>query len=169
MPAIYIIEGPVGSGKSTFCYELSNKVRAPHFNLDAWMVRLFRPDRPNTGVFEWYSERKQRCILQIWDIAKKTLESGCSVILELGLIRSEDRINFYQMAQGTGHPLEIFVLDVSRNIRRERVRKRNVEQGPSFSMEVPDHIFELASDMWEAPSEKEEDQFGIKFLTPRDK
>ena len=31
----------------------------------------------------------------------------------------------------------------------KRVRRRNLERGETFAMEVPDHVFEMASDMWQ--------------------
>jgi hypothetical protein len=47
------------------------------------------------------------------------------------------------------------VLDAPRELRRERVLRRNTQQGATFSMVVPPHIFELASDLWQPPGEAE--------------
>ena len=55
----------------------------------------------------------------------------------------------------TGCALQIYVLDAGRDIRRARVRARNADQDASFSMLVPDAVFEMASDMWE-PVDKAE-------------
>ena len=35
------------------------------------------------------------------------------------------------------------------------VRQRNVVQGATFSMVVPDHVFEMASALWEPPDDAE--------------
>ena len=65
MLQIYLVEGPVGSGKTTFAHQLSNCYSAPHLNLDDWMARLFRPDRSEIDVMAWYIERKERCKTEV--------------------------------------------------------------------------------------------------------
>jgi hypothetical protein len=51
--------------------------------------------------------------------------------------------------------LKLNLLDAPRDVRRERVMRRNVEKGPTFSMVVPAPFFEMASDVWEEPDELE--------------
>jgi len=155
MPKIYLIEGPVGAGKSTFGLSLSKRLKVPCLVLDDWMANLFRPDRPETDVMLWYGERKERCIRQIWKIASAAIESGSDAIVELGLITEESRASIYAQAQAKGYELTIYVLEPDREVRRERVKMRNQEQGETFSMVVPDDFFELASDMWEPLTEAE--------------
>ena len=46
-------------------------------------------------------------------------------------------------------PIRPEARDAPRDVRRERVERRNRDQGATFSMVVPPAIFELASDMWE--------------------
>ncbi|MDP2548431.1 AAA family ATPase [Oceanobacter sp. 4_MG-2023] len=164
MARIYLIEGPVGAGKSTFSENLSQKIKAPHINLDSWMARLFRPDRPATGTIEWYVERKERCIEQIWDVALRIMEAECDVILELGLVQCKSRHAMYERIEESGHNILVYVLDAPREERRERVRLRNIEKGDTFSMEVPDAIFEIASDMWEEPNDIECDKYEVVFV-----
>ena len=165
MSRAYLIEGPVAAGKSTFSEGLSQKIGAPHFNLDAWMTKLFRPDRPATGTMEWYIERKERCIEQIWDIALRVLNSKCDVILELGLIQREGRRAMYERIEESGHKFLVYVLDAPREERRERVRHRNFEKGSTFSMEVSDEVFEIASNMWEEPDSIECAEQEIVFVS----
>ena len=87
MATIYLIEGPVGAGKSTYAEKLSVARSAPRLDLDEWMVTLFRPDRPSTGFAEWYLERKARCVEQMWRVAAHLIDMGGTVILELGLVQ----------------------------------------------------------------------------------
>jgi len=129
---IYLIERPVGAGESTFSEDLSQKIGAPHINLDSWVARLFRLDRPATGTFEWYVERKERCIEQIWDVALRTLDANCDVILELGLIQRASRQAMYKRIEESDHRTLVYVLDTPREIRKERVRSRNIEKGAFF-------------------------------------
>lgn len=164
MASLYLIEGPVGSGKSTFAAKLSHRHAAPRLILDEWMATLFSPDRPDADFVEWYLARKRRCIEQIWNVASDLVDTGTSVVLELGLIQKLDRIDFYARVDASGYPLEVYVLDVPRDVRRERVRKRNAEKGGTFKMEVSDEIFERASDMWQPPDDVECAERDIEFV-----
>jgi predicted kinase len=155
MARIHLIEGPIGAGKSTFAASLSQRIGAPHINLDDWMTTLFRADRPASEVMPWYSERKERCIEQIWKLTCSLLACKVDTILELGLIRRALREDFYRRVDNAGYPLSVYVLDAPREVRHQRVRERNRARAATFFMEVPDAIFELASDMWEPPHDEE--------------
>lgn len=149
MARLHIIEGPVGAGKTTFARQLSRRHGTPALVLDDWMVTLFRPDRPDEDLWRWYAERKERCIEQIWTTASGLLDTGNDAIVELGLVHRDDRLSIYRRAEAEPYDYTVYVLDVPVAERRERVRTRNVEKGPTFSMEVPDAVFDMASEMWE--------------------
>jgi hypothetical protein len=61
--------------------------------------------------------------------------------------------------------LALYLLVASREVRRERVMRRNVEKGPTFSMVVPAPFFEMASDVWEEPDELEITEHRIKTIS----
>ncbi len=165
MPRIHLIEGPVGAGKSTFAFQLGQRHHAPHLNLDEWMATLFRPDRPETDHMIWYAERKERCTEQIWKVACEILETGSDVVLELGLVQRLARQSFYERVATAGYEMTVYLLDASRDVRRERVRERNRAQGATFAMVVPDEIFELASDLWEPLDERELRSIDVEFVS----
>ncbi len=156
MATMHLIIGPVGAGKSTFARRLSEEHSAVNINLDEWMARLFRPDRPDEGVMGWYVERVERCIDQIWALTKSCLAAEANVVLELGLIRRADRLRFFQRVREVDAPLTIHVVEADRDVRRERVERRNRERGDTFAMEVLPEVFELASDLWEPLDEAED-------------
>jgi len=164
MPRVHLIEGPVGAGKSTFAASLSPRVQGVHLALDEWFVRLFSPDRPAGNFVPWYLERKNRLLELIWDHSRRILSSDRDVILELGLIQRQQRSEFCQRVRSDGFDVVLYVLDEPRDIRRERVRLRNTVKGPTFSMVVPDHVFEVASDMWEAPDDFEQSEVTIEYV-----
>ncbi len=165
MATAYLVEGPVGAGKTTFAAQLCLRHHAPRLVLDDWMARLFRPDRPATDVVPWYLERKRRCLDQIFQVASDLLEAGSSVVLELGLIGAGERLDFYGLADAAGWELRVYVLDAPLEVRRRRVQARNREQGPTFSMVVPDEAFELASRLWQPPSDAEVTERRIEMVT----
>jgi predicted kinase len=165
MATIHLVEGPVGSGKSTYAEQLSVRLRAPWLNLDEWMVTLFRPDRPDVDFMPWYIERKARCIEQIWRVTCNLMDVRSDVILELGLVQLSDRAAFYSKVDGTDCALQIHVLDVPRETRRNRVRVRNAQQGATFQMEVSDEIFELADGAWQAPDAIERSERRIQIIS----
>ncbi|MEQ1721606.1 MAG: ATP-binding protein [Pseudobdellovibrio sp.] len=144
-----LLLGPVGAGKTTFGLTLAQKQTAIFFNLDEWMTTLFRPDRPQDNIMEWYANRVNRCKQQILTMTEKSLSNHINVILEIGLLQRIERESFFNWCDERNIELTIYVFDVERSIRRERVKKRNSEKGSSFSMEVPMEFFELASDFWQ--------------------
>ncbi|MCZ8073796.1 MAG: ATP-binding protein [Paucibacter sp.] len=164
MAQVHLIEGPVGAGKSTYARGLEQEGRGVHIALDAWFAALFSPDRPAENWLPWYIERKERLLRLIWAHAERLLDSGHDVILELGLIQRAARLPFCQQVIAAGHPLCIHVLDAPTELRRERVQRRNAEQGPTFSMVVPDAVFDMASQFWEAPDAFECEQFRVEWV-----
>lgn len=165
MATVHLIEGPVGAGKSSYALKLARELGTVPLALDAWFAQLYSPDRPSGDFIPWYIERKERLMGMLWRHSQQWLASGHDVVLELGLIQRQPRQAFCRQVLDAGHALQLHVLDAPRELRRERVRRRNVEQGETFAMLVPDSIFELASDLWEAPDEDEAAEWPVRWQT----
>ena len=166
---IHLVLGPVGAGKSTFAQDLARRHGALRLTLDEWMAVLFRPDRPQTGLAEWYVERAGRCVEQIWALAQALVASGKGAVLEIGLLQRAAREAFYRRVEAAGLRLSVYALDAPRELRRARVQARNEQRGPTFSLHVPAEIFELASDLWEpiAPEEGQGRELSFIDTSPR--
>lgn len=164
MARLHLIIGPVGAGKSTFALRLAEEHAAVRLNLDEWMADLFRPDRPEAGVMEWYAERTGRCVDLIWKLAARMIDAGTDVILEIGLIQRRQRERIYRRVDAAGYALTIYVLDAARDVRRERVEERNRAKGDTFSMVVPPAFFEMASDLWEPPDDAERSGRDVRLM-----
>jgi len=165
MAHLHLIIGPVGAGKSTYARQLSREHRAVRLTLDRWMATLFGDDpRPATGVIEWYVERRDRCLAQLWEVASEVADLGTDVVLEIGLIQRAERAAFYERVDTCGYGLTVYVVDAPRDVRRARVAQRNLEQGATFSVVVPPAFFELASDLWQPPEPDECAGRDVRFL-----
>ena len=164
MPRIHLIEGPVGAGKSTYARAMAARLACVHIALDEWFAQLFSPDRPDSDFVAWYLQRKDRLLDLIWAHAQSILETDTDVALELGLIQRQARMEFYERMHAAGVEFTVHVLDAPIEERRARVRRRNTERGPTFSMVVPDHIFEVASGLWEPLDDVELDRCEVVFV-----
>ena len=164
MPTVHLIEGPVGAGKSTYSSTLALQTNGVHVALDEWFAALFSPDRPASDLVPWYMSRKERLLALIWNHSRRILAAGTDVILELGLIQRQGRVAFGRQIQAEGFELVVHVVDAPLEVRRERVRRRNAEKGSTFAMVVPDHVFEMASRLWEAPDDVECSEYTVNFV-----
>ena len=164
---VHLVIGPVGSGKSTFARGLCRERRAVRLTLDEWFRTLFSPDRPQEGWISWYVERAARCVQQLWRTAQEISASGTEVVLEIGLLQRTEREQFYALVEEAGVELTVHVVDAPRDVRRERVLRRNLERGETFSMVVPPEVFELVSDRWQPPDEDECARRQVLFVTSR--
>jgi uncharacterized glyoxalase superfamily protein PhnB/predicted kinase len=164
-PRAHLVVGPVGAGKSTHAQALAREHRALRLTLDAWMVELFRPDRPDSDVVGWYRERAARSVEQIWKVARDALELGTSVVLEIGLLDRAARESFYVRLDEAGVAWTVHVLNAPRQVRRQRVQERNRKRGPTFSMVVPPDVFEFASDLWEPPDPDECEDRDVRLIS----
>jgi predicted kinase len=165
VPIVHLIEGPVGAGKSTYALALAARTGGVHIALDAWFATLFSPDRPAADVLPWYVARKERVLALIWTHSQALLAAGVDVILELGLIQREPRMDFCRGVQAGGFELVMHELDAPRELRRARVQQRNEQQGVTFSMVVPPAIFELASDLWEPADALERREYAVEQVS----
>jgi predicted kinase len=168
MPKVHLVEGPVGAGKSTYASTLVRQTSGVHIALDEWFAALFSPDRPAGDFVPWYVQRKERLLALIWSHSRRIVASGTDVILELGLIQRQSRVAFGRQVRDEGFEVVVHVLDAPLEVRRERVRRRNVDKGSTFAMVVPDHVFELASRLWEAPDDDECSEYVVNVVGPGD-
>lgn len=131
------------------------KFRRRILDLDSSMVRLCSADtRPKDDLIGWYIERRERCRGLLWDVSIGILSVGVDVLLEIGLVSAKERYAFYDKARAKDLLLRVHLSDARRDVRRERVARRNQDAQP-FTQIVPPALFEAASDAWEAPSEAE--------------
>lgn len=125
------------------------------FAIDEWMVGLFGKDRPEDAGFDWYRDRIERCINQIWGECLQLLAIEQRIVLEIGLTERALRSEFFQMVNAAGHECQLHFIDAPREVRWQRVDQRNREQGDTYSLEVTRPMFDFVESMWEPPSDAE--------------
>ena len=116
------------------------------------------------GVCNGTCNALSACLEQSWRTTERLVEVGTDVVLEIGLIQRAARQVFYDRVDSMGYDMAVYVLEASRELRRERVLRRNQQKGDTFSMEVPLEIFELASDLWQPPKANEGKQRELRFV-----
>ena len=148
---VHMVYGPQGAGKSTFAAQLSAQTGAAVFGIDDWMLGLFMEDLPEQMSLEWISGRTQRCERVIWSVCLQLLGLGTDVVLDLGLMRREDRQRVRQLAQDAGFLVRVHLIDAEQDVRRQRVLARNSERGETFSFVVTPEMFGFMETVYEAP------------------
>ena len=140
---IHLIVGNTGSGKTTYSNELKRMTKGIIFSIDKWNNTLFLADKKPTDGLEWFLERIERAEKLIMDLVKQLENSKTDSILDLGLSKFEHREKFRKFANLNNYQLTIHYLDVSKDIRWNRVMKRNGEKGETFEFEVSKENFDF--------------------------
>lgn len=154
MATIHLVLGPVGSGKTTHGRALAAERAAAFFCLDEWMAALFMMDAPRPLSLDWTLPRVERCERQIWSVTRQLIALGVDVILELGFFTRAQRRRVRELAAAAGIEVAVHVLEVPREVRRERVRARNLGSA-TLTIDVDDATFDWAEAYYEPLDEDE--------------
>lgn len=154
MATVHLLFGPVGSGKTTYGRVLAAERRAVFICLDEWMAALFMTDAPAPLTLDWALPRVERCERQIWSLTRQLLAVEVDVILELGFYTRPQRDRVRALIAESGAASAVHVLEVPREVRRERVRARN-QGSATLTIEVDDATFDWAEDYYEPLADDE--------------
>lgn len=152
---IHLIVGNTGSGKTTYSNELKSKTNGIIFSIDKWNNTLFLADKKPTDGLEWFLERIERAEKMIMDLVKQLENSKTDSILDLGLSKFEHREKFRKFADLNDYQLKMHFLDISKDIRLNRVMKRNSEKGKTFEFVVSKENFDFMENWFEKPTDEE--------------
>jgi predicted kinase len=154
-PAVHLVFGPVGAGKSTYARALASREAGVRFAIDDWMHELFAPDMVSLLDFGWIMARVRRCEQRIRAIAVDVLRTGAPVVLDLGLMKAESRAELRAWAAGQGHAVHDHFVHAPAPVRAQRVRQRNATRGETFSFEVTPMMFAFMEGVFEPPASAE--------------
>jgi predicted kinase len=156
-PLIHLICGSTGAGKTTYALRLSHQLRAVRFSIDEWMAELFWMDSPQPLDPTWSIERVERCLSQIWAVARPIAALGVPCVLDLGFGQQQSRARFANLAADAGLPVQLHFIDVPAEERWRRVEARNAQKGETYQLrfDVTREMFDFVEGLWETPTTSE--------------
>ena len=155
MATLYLICGLPGAGKTTLARQLERTHGALRLCPDEWIAQLLDDlnDRAEMDRLRGRIESIQ------WEMAKRVLTLGASVILENGFWSREERMRFRSEAESLGAKVELHFLKVGLDELWRRIEKRNTDL-PQGTFHVERDELETWYGWFEPPSEDE-----MPFLT----
>jgi predicted kinase len=155
MPAVHMICGTLGAGKTTLARRLAGETGGIRFSLDEWIMQLFGTEVPEPMQFPWWHERAQRCSSQIWPLCTQLLSHELDVILDFGFALRQHRAEYLALAHAAGAQVKLYVVNADAELRRQRVRARNEQRRETFALTVTDGMFDGSETCWEPPTSDE--------------
>ncbi len=120
-PTIYAMTGPIGAGKTTFAKQLSKEKKAVVLLIDHY-IRQVGPIKTKEDFDKYYFGVRNI----IADFSRQLLLLGQSVVLDFGgSVGHWDWL--CSLADPADANIELFHLLAPKEVRRERVRKRNLQ------------------------------------------
>ena len=160
---IYIVGGLPGAGKSIYSKKLADKVNGIVFSMDVWMSDLYWVEKKPGEDVEWALQRMQRCEKRMISTCAQLSERNMSSILDIGFVNLVYRQKAYKKLDSLGLDYEIHFLDVAKEIRWQRVEKRNSQKGATFSFEVTREMFDFMEDHFDEITHKEVNKKIVKI------
>ncbi|MBT3349533.1 AAA family ATPase [bacterium] len=124
MSYFLIVRGPLGSGKSTICAALAQKIQGELFSIDKLLDENFLTEEKEDGYISQKSFLKANEITH--DTAEKSLKSGTPVIFD-GNFYWKSQIE--NLVQTLPFPHFIFTLKVPLKTCIERDKNREISHG----------------------------------------
>ncbi len=152
---IHLIVGNTGAGKTTYAKNLKNKNQGVVFSIDEWNNTLFMPDKTAEDGVDWFLERIERAELMICNLLIQLENSGTDSILDLGFSKVSHRLKFVNFAKQNNFTFQFHYLDIPKDLRWNRVMKRNTEKGETYQFEVTQENLVFMERWFEIPTPKE--------------
>lgn len=121
-PALIIISGLPGTGKSYFAQKLAQKIPAVILESDVLRKLLFpAPD---------YTPRESGCLFEaVHVVAGRLIKQGRIVIIDATNLAEKNREKLYSIAERQGARLIIAYMEAPESVIAERMEKRRSEAG----------------------------------------
>ena len=115
---LYIIQGFICAGKSTFSRKLSHEKNAVHLNPDEWVSKLF----DKTQYMQNWNDCFEKTVSHLWCKTKEYLKSGQDVIFDMGFWYRKERDYAREVAKDCDADMMHYYLKVPDDILKERIK-----------------------------------------------
>lgn len=147
---MHLMVGLPCSGKTTLARQLERDKNALLLSPDPWQIGLFGQDANDP----LHDERHTFIETMLWQLAKRALQLGTSVILDYGFWAREEREFFRQQARELGARSEIHYLDLPREELLRRLALRNAS-APEETFQIRPESMEEWIDFFQKPDPDE--------------
>lgn len=145
---LYIIQGFIGAGKSTFSKKLSLETSAIHLNPDEWVTKLYEKD---VYMNNW-NECFEATLNELWKRTREYLNNGDSVIFDMGFWKKADRDYARNVAIECNAICKHYYLFVPDEILKERIVSNRPPEWAKIHLEN----FDKNKELFEVPTEDED-------------
>jgi predicted kinase len=125
---LVIVCGLPGSGKTTLAKRIEAQSDGVRMSPDDWMDAL--------GINLWQEGIRDRIEKFQWDMGKKLLRQGVTVIIEWGTWGRDERDLLRTEARAIGASVELHYLTASVDVLFERIQARDMEDPPITRADV---------------------------------
>jgi predicted kinase len=148
---VHLINGRIGSGKTTFARKLEAKFAAARFTHNEWMAKLYGQNPPEEHYRQYYG----RVESLIWDTALATINAGADVILDLGFWSRESRDAARRQVTAANAVSIFYSLSCPHSIARSRTLERS-KKPPMDSLRIDSAAYDKLDAQFEPMEDDEE-------------
>src|SRR3990167_7558661 len=134
-PALVVVSGLPGTGKSYFCHQLAPRFPLVTLESDAMRKALF----PSPSYNE---EESIRLFKAIHKVISDLLSGGISVALDATNLEEKNREKLYSIAEKAGAKLVIVRVEASPDLVKQRLEKRKISLKRPDSSEADWSVYE---------------------------
>ena len=132
---LIVICGLPGSGKTTLAKKLAKELNAVRFCPDEWMQDL--------EISLWDAKFRDKLEKLLWLQAQELLQKDINVIVEYGFWVKEERQEKLTMARKLKVSIDLYYMDTSLEILKQRLSKRKMEGDDILVDKVDEYINEI--------------------------
>ena len=150
-PAVYLICGFIGAGKTTFARKLEEETGAVRITKDEWSIRLIGNDPTIDGYATW----DHKIVGLSRDVAFYLAEKGIDVIIDEGFWGKEQRDEMRRRTAAIGAKAILYYVETPIETIRERVVARN-NNFTKDSFEISREMLDNYLMHWQPPGDDED-------------
>ena len=154
MAKVIMTCGKICSGKSTYAERLRKENNAVLLSIDEIMLAMF-----GQYVGEMHDEYVARTEKYLFGKSLEIVESGINVVLDWGVWTKAERTEAREFFKSRGIDYELHYIDVSDEVWRERIAKRNsaISKGELDAYYVDENLAAKFGAIFEPPADEKID------------